>query len=236
MGGKKKKSKGNKTKPQSDLASNQDIEEQELDTNESQNTDDLSDSERMPTKRHAEDDDDSDTEVKKKKKKKKQMNPEESTGKKNKKSIRQMKREKHAERQAEAATAAKDQLKSQCITYLSQWKHDRQNWKFMKAKQVWLYKNKFSAHLVPDSSWPVLLEYFESAKGNIRNMLLTDANKIIKQMDDWTESQNKEQPDEETENEIVKPDDKVYSRARSLIQCLEEYTVVLFALFLTTYW
>lgn len=223
MGGKKKKSKGNKASPQNDLTSSQDIEEQELDTNESHNPDDTnSDSERIPTKRHADDDEDSDSEVKRKKKKKKQIIPDETSGKKNKKSIRQMKREKHAERQAEAATAAKDQLKSQCISYLSQWKHDRQNWKFMKAKQVWLYKNKFSTQLVPESSWPILLEYFESAKGNIRNMLLTDANKIIKQMDDWTESQDKEQPEEETEDDTIKPDDKVYSRARSLIQCLQE--------------
>uniref|UniRef100_A0A1E1WTG0 WKF domain-containing protein n=1 Tax=Pectinophora gossypiella TaxID=13191 RepID=A0A1E1WTG0_PECGO len=147
--------------------------------------------------------------------------------KKGKKSIRQMKREKFLQRQAEEQAAAKDQLKSQCLSYLSQWKHDKQNWKFMKAKQVWLYKNKFSSTLLPDASWPLLLEYFESAKGNIRNMLLEDAHKVIKKMDEWTEAQSgKDKKEEEAEDsdteESNKPDSTSYKRARDLIQCLEE--------------
>ncbi|CAH1638802.1 unnamed protein product [Spodoptera littoralis] len=183
-------------------------------------------------KRQHEVGDDSDVEDKpQRKKKKKQPIQMDSTDKKGKKSIRQMKREKFAARQAEAQSAAKDQLKSQCLNYLSQWKHDKQNWKFMKARQVWLFKNKFSTHLVPDASWPTLLEYFESAQGNIRNILLEDAHKIIKQMDEWTESQgretNNDEEDEENEDseetpKPKKPDDSVYKRARDLIQCLEE--------------
>lgn len=178
-------------------------------------------------KRSLEDhDSDSDTEVKSKKpKKKKQTTPVEGTGengKKQKKSIRQMKKERHAQRQAEAELAAKDQLKSQCLNYLSQWKHDKQNWKFMKAKQVWLYKNKFSKQLIPENSWPLLLEYFESAQGNIRKMLLDDANKIIKEMDDWIETQGKNSDNETDDTNSNKPDDVTYNRARNLIQCLGE--------------
>lgn len=182
-------------------------------------------------------DDDSDIDDAPKKKKKKQAVDTNRSDQKGKKSIRQMKREKHAQRQAEAQAAAKDELKSQCISYLSQWKHDRQNWKFMKAKQVWLYKNKFSSHLIPDSSWQTFLEYFESAQGNIRNLLLEDANKVIKKMDEWTESQNSTDKkdtleDDETINsgaddnapapESEKPDDTSYMRARDIIQCLQE--------------
>ncbi|XP_026316986.1 uncharacterized protein C7orf50 homolog [Hyposmocoma kahamanoa] len=181
--------------------------------------------------------DDSDIEDASKKKKKKQPIATNRSDHKGKKSIRQMKREKHAQRQAEAQAAAKDELKSQCISYLSQWKHDRQNWKFMKAKQVWLYKNKFSSHLVPDSSWQTLLEYFESAQGNIRNLLLEDANKVIKTMDEWTEFQNstdkKDKPEGDgTKNSDAnddapapkpeKPDDTSYKRARDIIQSLQE--------------
>ncbi|XP_035445329.2 uncharacterized protein C7orf50 homolog [Spodoptera frugiperda] len=187
-------------------------------------------------KRQHEVEDDSDVEDKpqRKKKKKQPIQMDSTDNKKGKKSIRQMKREKFAARQAEAQSAAKDQLKSQCLNYLSQWKHDKQNWKFMKARQVWLFKNKFSTHLVPDASWPTLLEYFESAQGNIRNILLEDAHKIIKQMDEWTESQGGESKndEEDEENEETeeseetpkpkKPDDSVYKRARDLIQCLEE--------------
>lgn len=178
-------------------------------------------------KRHFEDEDSETEEKPQKKKKKKQLAIGETTDKKGKKSIRQMKREKFAERQAEAQAVAKDQLKSQCLNYLSQWKHNRSNWKFMKAKQVWLYKNKFSSQMLPDASWPLLLEYFESAKGNIRNMLLDDANKVIKQMDEWTDYQNKditEDNDAENAKETVinKPDETTYKRARDLIQCLQE--------------
>lgn len=158
---------------------------------------------------------------KKVKKKKKQLVPPETSGKKTK-SIRQIKREKHAKRQAEAEEAAKDNLKSECLSYLSQWKHNRQNWKFMKIKQLWLFKNKFSTQRIPDETWPILLEYFDSAKGNIRKMLLDDAHKVIKQMDEWTEEQTKEEENNEEESEVQKPDDCVYKRARSLIQCLQE--------------
>lgn len=186
------------------------------------------------TKRQHEDNenDSENDELPKKKKKKKQPVDTSSTDKKGKKSIRQMKREKHAERQAAAQAVAKDQLKSQCLYYLSQWKHDKQNWKFMKAKQVWLYKNKFSSTLLPDSSWPLLLEYFESAQGNIRKILLDDANKIIKQMDEWIELKSNKSTadtvDEEENHENIedlknkKPDETVYKRARDLIQCLDE--------------
>lgn len=181
-----------------------------------------------PRKReHAEDDSDAEEEKPRRKKKKKQQVPiDPSDNKKGKKSIRQMKKEKHAQRLAESQAASKDQLKSQCLNYLSQWKHDKQNWKFMKVKQVWLQKNKFSSHLIPDASWPTLLEYFESAKGNVRNILLEDANKVIKQMDDWTESQavkgKKDDELDDEETETPKPNETSYKRARDLIQCLEE--------------
>lgn len=231
MGGKKKnKSKRNKTENANEHGAENTLDIGE-DVKDSDNiTEDSSEISKKAIKRPNENyDSESDTEKPKKpKKKKKQSVPsEESSSKKGKKSIRQIKREKFAQRQAEAQAVAKDQLKSQCLNYLSQWKHDRQNWKFMKAKQVWLYKNKFSTNLIPDSTWPVFLEYFESATGNIKNMLLNDANKIIKQMDDWTEAQNKdghqnENEDEEAAGDVQKPNDTVYNRARSLIQCLQE--------------
>ncbi|XP_026762456.2 uncharacterized protein C7orf50 homolog [Galleria mellonella] len=173
-------------------------------------------------------DNDSDDEQQPKKKKKKQHMITESTdankGQK-KKSIRQMKREKYLERIAAAEAANKEQLKEQCLNYLSQWKHDQSNWKFMKAKQIWLNKNKFSRTLVPDESWPLLLEYLQSSKGNIRNVLLDDANKVIKQMEEWTESQEKNDDNIANTDEVTevnKPDDVIYKRARDLIQCLQE--------------
>lgn len=191
------------------------------DIDEEQKVDHQSSNEELPHNQvNFEDDSDAEKQPKRKKKKK-QLIPVESDSKKGKKSKRQIKKEKFMQRQAEAQAASKDQLKTQCLTYLSQWKHDKQNWKFMKVKQVWLFKNKFNPAMVPDASWPQLLEYFESAQGNIRNMLLEDANKIIKQLDEWSESQNKE-TNETEEIEISRPDDNVYKRARDLIQCLQE--------------
>ncbi|XP_059053880.1 uncharacterized protein C7orf50 homolog [Achroia grisella] len=172
-------------------------------------------------------DDDTGNEQIPKKKKKQFVAAESSEGTKSqkKKSIRQLKREKYLERLAVAEAANKDQLKEQCLNYLSQWKHDQPNWKFMKAKQIWLNKNKFSRTLIPDESWPLLLEYLQSSKGNIRNMLLNDANKIIKEMEEWTESQENQEEETADADEIPKakkPDDVIYKRARDLIQCLEE--------------
>lgn len=191
----------------------------------SQNDDDLEGT-KLQKRVRLDDNSDSDTEPKKKKKKKKPVAVEESGPDKNKKSRRQLKRERFAERQAEMLAVSKDNLKSQCLSYLSQWKHDKSNWKFMKSKQTWLFKNKFSQNLVPCESWPLLMEYFESAVGNIRKMLLEDANKVITQMDDWTESQDRGNDEETKEDEdaaeIKKPDEIVYKRARDLIQCLAE--------------
>ncbi|XP_023936399.2 uncharacterized protein C7orf50 homolog [Bicyclus anynana] len=205
--------------PHEDSKNSADGQEDSSETSESKTMKRLHDSEHSDTE---------EDESKKPKKKKKSLPvPDEATSKKNKKSKRQIKREKYAAKLALDQANAKDQTKSQCLNYLSQWKHDRQNWKFMKAKQVWLHKNKFSTHLIPESSWPIFIEYFESAKGNIKILLLEDANKIIKQMDEWTESQtNMNAAEGDTEQSestsVVKPDDTVYKRARSIIQCLQE--------------
>ncbi|XP_046968781.1 uncharacterized protein C7orf50 homolog [Vanessa cardui] len=230
MGGKKKRSKTMQNTAENVEVDN--ITEQHTenhdDNGSQENQDDTELLDKKVTKRaHADDGSDSDSEKPKKAKKKKKKPPvatEETSNKKGKKSIRQMKKEKYAQRQADAQAVAKDQLKSQCLNYLTQWKHDKQNWKFMKAKQVWLYKNKFSTQLVPEANWPVFLEYFESATGNIKKMLLDDAHKIIKQMDEWTEShQNEDTEDKEDEaSSVTKPDENIYNRARSLIQCLQE--------------
>ncbi|XP_030026061.2 uncharacterized protein C7orf50 homolog [Manduca sexta] len=216
---KKDKSNNSNADPQNVKDTEVETGDKEADNEEYENTEKLHDIE----------DNSEEDEPPKKKKKKKQAVVGETNEKKGKKSIRQMKKEKHLQRQTEAAAVAKDQLKSQCINYLSQWKHNRDNWKFMKAKQVWLFKNKFSSNLVPDSSWPTLLEYFESAKGNIRNMLLEDSKKVINQMDEWTEKQKDNKDTEANEDDVNdnetpsnKPDDTSYKRARDLIQCLEE--------------
>lgn len=246
MGGnnkKKNKNRNKKRKHAKQISSNEQLSEDKPqhtgEDNLSQDEGDFDSLINAKKRQHNDNDSDHEEKPRKKKKKKQPVVVDTSDNKKGKKSIRQMKRERYAERQAEAQALAKDQLKSQCLNYLSQWKHDKQNWKFMKAKQVWLFKNKFSSTLVPDSTWPLLLEYFESAQGNIRKILLDDANKIIKQMDEWTESQTgeqqlKEESDDENENtedneessKHKKPDENVYKRARDLIQCLEEYTFV----------
>lgn len=236
MGGNNKKRKNNRNKKnkergfikpddaaEKEITQEDDIEDKDDIDSEEEQYDDC----HLKRSSSENDSDSDDDKPPKRKKKKKQPVVDESTGKKGQKSIRQMKKEKHAQRLADAQIASKDQLKTQCLNYLSQWKHDKQNWKFMKVKQVWLFKNKFSSKLVPNESWPTLLEYFESAMGNIRKLLLEDANKVIKQMDDWKEKngnqENKEDSDEETEaKEDSKPDETTYKRARDLIQCLQE--------------
>lgn len=230
---KKKKSEKNQNIQQSkeDLVvteSNTQNDTQDEDTNRTltnKESSETSDS-KMTKRPHESENSDIEDEPKKRKKKKKSPAEDATTGKKNKISIRQMKKEKHAAKLALEQAQVKDQTKLQCLNYLSQWKHDRQNWKFMKARQVWLHKNKFSTQLIPEASWPILLEYFESAKGNIKTLLLNDANKIIKQMDEWTESQTNQDAEcdkEQSEStELVKPDETVYNRARSIIQCLQE--------------
>lgn len=119
-------------------------------------------------------------------------------------SIRAMKRKKHAELLQEKMLKAELATQQKCLNYVSQWKHNRNQWKFEKLKQVWLKKYMFNSNKVPAEMWNTLLEYFSGCKGKARESVIQDALKVI---------------DAENEDE---EDGVKLQRARDIIQHLQE--------------
>lgn len=96
-------------------------------------------------------------------------------------SIRTKKRKKHAQLLADKKMKAELALQQKCLNYLSLWKHNRNEWKFEKLRQVWLQQNMFDPSKIPDEFWEDLVQYFSNSKGKARNMISRDALKLIQQ-------------------------------------------------------
>lgn len=149
----------------------------------------------------------------KKKPKKKKKTEEQSTDlPESKMSKRQLKRERHAQRMAEAEAAAHKAVQMQALSYLSLWKYNKAEWKFNKVKQIWLHKHKFDSSKVPDELWQPFIEYFSSASGGIKQAIVGDCQKIIEEMENWIEK------NKDAEMKEKKPSDVAYQRARDLLQ------------------
>ena len=61
------------------------------------------------------------------------------------------------------------------IVYLSQWKNDKQNWTFKKARQTWLLHHMYNEIAIPDEYFSILMEYLSGSKGGARTKTLSDA-------------------------------------------------------------
>lgn len=126
-------------------------------------------------------------------------------------SIRAKKRKKHAELLQQQKSKAELALQQKCLNYLSQWKHNRGEWKFEKLKQVWLQQNMFSSLKLPEEFWETLVEYFGGSKGKVRDAIVKDALKIIE------EDGTAEKAEGDDDDDGVK-----LRRARDIIQNLQE--------------
>lgn len=135
-----------------------------------------------------------------------ELNPEKPEVKREE-SIRAKKRKKHAELMQEKKVKTELALQEKCLNYLSQWKHNREEWKFEKLKQVWLQQNMFNIAKVPEESWEVLVEYFCGSQGKARDVIVKDALKII-------EADDEENIDENWDVKM--------NRARDIVQNLQE--------------
>lgn len=96
------------------------------------------------------------------------------------------------------------------IIIFLQWKHSRSEWKFEKIRQIWLIDNLLDENSIPDTIFPIVLEYFEGCKGMAREVLLRKGMDVIRKAE--------EEEDEENRNEIM--ESIAYRRARQLLQAL----------------
>lgn len=125
-------------------------------------------------------------------------------------SIRSKKRKKHAKLLEEKKLKTELAIQQKCLNYLSLWKHNKDEWKFEKLRQVWLQQNMYNTAKIPDEFWDVLVQYFSSSKGKARNTIIQDAIKVVEKEENET-------------NEDEKEDFKIkVSRARDIIQNLQE--------------
>lgn len=122
-------------------------------------------------------------------------------------SKRQLKRARAAEREQKKKEASKTEAKQKALEYVSKWKHTRSTWKFEKFRQIWLMDNLLDDNSIPDSIFPIVLEYFEGCKGMAREQLLKKGMDVIKKVEE-----NKEDKDAIQSLE--------YKRARQLLQAL----------------
>ncbi|XP_036143425.1 uncharacterized protein C7orf50 homolog [Monomorium pharaonis] len=130
------------------------------------------------------------------------------------KSKRQLKKEKaeraEIEKKQTQSERSKSNAKQKALSYLSTWKHCRNEWKFEKLKQIWLMDNLLDENAISDDLFPVVLEYFEGCKGMAREVLMRKGMEIIRKAESET--------DEDSKRDIMKS--IAYSRARQLLQTL----------------
>ncbi|KAJ1677639.1 hypothetical protein EV182_005744 [Spiromyces aspiralis] len=86
------------------------------------------------------------------------------------------------------------QLSTECQEYLSKWKHNRSEWKFQKARQIWILKHVYKPQHVPDELFGLAIEYLESIKGGARKLAkqyakdhIKSAEKLIKKAESLEE-------------------------------------------------
>lgn len=128
-----------------------------------------------------------------------------SENRKNVTSKRQKKREKYEQLKTELKQKGETITQERALNYLSRWKHNKEEWKFEKLRQVWLQNHMFDSSAVPDTFFQTVVDYFGGSKGKIRQAVIDDCTKII----DAFEAEAEE-----------KKDDAKFERARNLLQHL----------------
>lgn len=122
------------------------------------------------------------------------------------------------------AVHCSDGNKEKCMGYLKKWHEDRQNWKFEKLRQIWLFRNMLDPSKVPDSSFEILVDYISGTRGHARQMIVEKTMKVVKAMELWSKLSEEGVTEEDIAIEI--PDGKVpevmYERARSILQSLDD--------------
>ncbi|XP_015511456.1 cholesin [Neodiprion pinetum] len=126
-------------------------------------------------------------------------------------SKRQMKKEKLQRKIAEQKESSKLEAAQKAITYISKWKHAKSDWKFEKLRQIWLMDHLLDHNSVPDSIFPIALEYFEGCKGMARQQLVKKMMQVVKKVEEQVAS-NKDETEATATSE--------YLRARQILQAL----------------
>lgn len=103
---------------------------------------------------------------------------------------------------------SKKRRTSHALEFLQNWKEKRSEWKFEKLKQCWLLSNCCDSESIPDSFFPVLLEYLSSVGGHAR---LSTEKAMLDLMNGLGEKEC-----------LTEKETGQYERARAVVQMLSE--------------
>ncbi|CAI6361790.1 unnamed protein product [Macrosiphum euphorbiae] len=120
-------------------------------------------------------------------------------------------KQKNAKKCEENTTAISTPRQERALEYLMQWKNDRTNWRFKKIYQLWLIHFTYDPLKVSKEHFDILVEYLQTIKGQIRSIILQDANKVISEFSSSNEGQQ----------ELNSSQEVKYQRARTIIQMFD---------------
>ena len=106
--------------------------------------------------------------------------PSNKKKKESKKRVLKEKRKKDEKKVIKSYEELKEELvndnsaRKNALNYLIVWKEQKEEWKFNKAKQIWLIKSMYSLEKVPSKYFKILLKYLEDLKGDLKKRLIKE--------------------------------------------------------------
>ncbi|XP_043230864.1 uncharacterized protein C7orf50 homolog [Amphibalanus amphitrite] len=124
----------------------------------------------------------------------------------------------------QSPAAVKKTTPEYAISYVTQWKEDKSNWKFQTLVQSWILQNLLDDTKISKADFPLVLEYAVSVRGAARGRLADEMRAVVEARDRWpslrAEGQTREQAREAIGRD--KPTKRAYRRARSVLQSLDD--------------
>jgi len=145
--------------------------------------------------------------------------------KENKKEKKLSKREAKKARKEAGSTCSgqgsSEELKgrAKALAYLATWAGDRDSWKFEKCRQIWLINHAFDP-VIPDTSFPSLVQYLDSIKGGMRQQVVAAATARVRGYVSQQEQQSGEEEEAKLEGEKVS--EAASDRALQVLEALKE--------------
>lgn len=99
--------------------------------------------------------------------------------------------------------------------YLRKWKDNKDEWKFVKLRQISIQQTAFDEQKLSAEIWPIALEYLAGSKGGSKTIICKLAEDVIQELDKKCE----EITDDSERQPIV--ESTRYQRARNLLQSFD---------------
>ncbi|XP_017126761.1 uncharacterized protein C7orf50 homolog [Drosophila elegans] len=129
--------------------------------------------------------------------------------------VRQKKKQKHQQRleaQKNQNTNKEAKINKE---YLLKWKESRQEWKFIKLRQISIQQTAFDEEKLDADLWPTALEYLASSQGAARSKISELAQEVIQKLD----KEGEKLEDEAERQKLI--ESTRYQRARDLLQSFD---------------